>query len=85
VPCFENPFQQEYFEPKKAFKSNDLKALVNISRAGWTIVELVFGRFGEIQRLTHITENHKENNKVRFRRCSWGGNIMYIALMGIRQ
>jgi hypothetical protein len=28
--------QQEYFEPKSPFKSNDLKGLVNFCRDGWT-------------------------------------------------
>jgi hypothetical protein len=44
-PPEQNPFQQEYFEPKSPFKSNDLKGLVNFSRAGWTIVELLDRRF----------------------------------------
>jgi hypothetical protein len=39
VPHFENLFQQEYFEPKRAFKSNDLKALVNFSRVSGTNFE----------------------------------------------
>jgi hypothetical protein len=30
--------EQEHFEPKSPFKSNDLKGLVNLSRVNWTNV-----------------------------------------------
>jgi len=36
VYCQNDLFQQEYFEPKRAFKCNELKGLVNFSRDNWT-------------------------------------------------
>ena len=32
--------QQEYFEPKSAFKSNYLKGLVNLSRDNWILTSI---------------------------------------------
>ena len=36
---------QEYFKPKRAFKSKDLKALLNSGRADWTNIEPAYKRF----------------------------------------
>ncbi|SHN09373.1 hypothetical protein SAMN05216311_105117 [Chitinophaga sp. CF418] len=47
-PQFIHENFQENFEPKRAFKSLDLKALVNFGRDGWTIVEPINNRFDRL-------------------------------------